>query len=217
MNLRFQVILSHFLCLLFSLPLSLKLGLAFLFCFTDNSLASLFFLTDFSLALSFNGSQSGLVLLLQLGFEDVVGGPNDKVWHLMLEFGVHHSFHALWSGNIGLLVVSLGHIVSRHDLHNCTGFQCVCLLRSADAAAEGEVALARVLRGRWVRDAQRTVDPVAVFGSRSISRVPRVALVAHIVGPEAMEDSDVAAKHAFPVYLRLSVLFTDILASSDLF
>ena len=157
------------------------------------------------------------MLLFQLDFEDVIGGPDDKVWHLVLDLGVHHSIHALRSGNIGLLVVSLGHIVSRHDLDNGTGFQCVSLLRSADAAAEGEVALARVLRGRWVRDAQRAVDPVAVFGSRSIPRVPRVALVAHVVGSKAMEDSNVAAKHAFPVYLRLSVLFTDILASSDLF
>ena len=68
-----------------------------------------------------------------------------------------------------------------------------------------------------MRDAQRTVDPVAVFGSRSISSVPRVALIAHVVGSKTVEDSYVAAKHALPVYLRLSVLFTDILACSDLF
>ena len=58
---------------------------------------------------------------------------------------------------------------------------------------------------------------MAVFGCRSVACVPRVALVAHVVGSKAVEDGDIAAKHALPVYLRLSVLFTDILASSDLF
>ena len=58
---------------------------------------------------------------------------------------------------------------------------------------------------------------MAVFGSRPVPSVSSVALIAHVVSAKAVEDSNGAAEHALPVYLRLPVLFTDILAGSNLF
>ena len=58
---------------------------------------------------------------------------------------------------------------------------------------------------------------MAVFGHWPVPSVPSVALVAHVVSAKAVEDSNGAAEHALPVYLRLTMLFTDILAGPNLF
>ena len=68
-----------------------------------------------------------------------------------------------------------------------------------------------------MRDAQRAVDAVAVARLRAIATVPSVAPVAHVMSAKAVEDGDVAAVHALPVYLCFAVLFTHVFTSSELF
>lgn len=68
-----------------------------------------------------------------------------------------------------------------------------------------------------MRDAQRAIDSVAVSGSRPVAGISRVTPIAHVVSAKAVEDSDRTAEHALPIYLSLSVCFTDILASSYFF
>ena len=58
---------------------------------------------------------------------------------------------------------------------------------------------------------------MTIFGSRPVVSVSSVALIAHVVSTKAVEDSNGAAEHALPVNLRLPMLFTDILAGSNLF
>ena len=66
-------------------------------------------------------------------------------------------------------------------------------------------------------NAQRAVHSVAVPGLRSTACVPSMAPVAHVVRPKAVEHGNVAAEHALPVDLLLSVLFADVFAAANLF
>ena len=108
----------------------------------------------------------------------------------MFDQGVLDSLHATIHLVIGCFTVGLGHIFCCcDDLLHCGTLKCTGFLRSADAAAQGKVTLFVIFGGRRVRDAQRTVDSVAVLGLGAIAIIACVALVAHVVRTEAMEYS----------------------------
>ena len=71
-----------------------------------------------------------------------------------------------------------------------------------------------------MRDAKRAVDAVAVLDGRLavvvLEHVVIVAVIAHEVSTEAVEQSRAAAEHALPVDLCFAVDFTDCLAGADL-
>ena len=107
----------------------------------------------------------------------------------MLDQGVLDSLHStIHLVIIGCLTIGLGHIFRCcDDLLDRRTLECTGFLRSADAASQGKVALLVISGGRWVHNAQRTVDSVAVLGLGAIASVACVALVAHVMCTKAME------------------------------
>ena len=89
-------------------------------------------------------------------------------------------------------------------------------LRTADTASKREhAALSRVLVRRWVGNAERAVDAVAVVERHLILVIHIMAALAHVVRAEAAEEGDAAAELALPVDLLGAVLLALGLTSSN--
>ena len=178
-------------------------GLLVVRCELFSRLFSLSLGPDPLLALQFDCPKPVMVLVQQPTFQDLIRRlEDDKFWHLELEF----------RSSIGLLI-GRDFLLSRDNLSNGAGFQCL-VLGSADTAAQGKVALARVFRGWGMINAQRAVHSVAVPGLGSIPCVSTMATVAHVVRPEAVKHGNVAAEHTLPVDMLSAVLLADLLTSA---
>ena len=89
-------------------------------------------------------------------------------------------------------------------------------LRAADAASQWEnTALSWVLVRRWMGNAKRAIDAVAVFQRHFFLIVCVMATLAHVVRAKAAEESEAAAELALPVDLLGAMLLAFGLTSAN--
>jgi hypothetical protein len=129
-------------------------------------------------------------------------GPGNEIGHVDLIDWVNYLRHArifnprfrcvLWlEGGIANLLVLL---------------QLLYLLGAADSTAEREYSASPwVIMGRWMCNAEWTVDSITVLQWHDTKIVAAMARIAHVVRPEATEERYGAAIHALPVDLDVTV------------